>query len=80
MRNRSKILPQTIIIIMRGGQKNVFLFFEMVVRTRCPVKLQLTVFVGKMQYVPSMKLIERAGAGDYLRHLLTVSSRHQHLI
>ena len=27
----------------------------------------------------SIKLIERAGAGDYLRHLLAVSSHHQHL-
>ena len=32
-----------------------------------------------MQHAPSsIKLIERAGAGDYLRHLLAVSSRHQH--
>ena len=45
------------------------------------MKLQLTVFAGKMQHVPSsIKLIERAGAGDYLRHLLAVSSRRQHLI
>ena len=53
----------------------------MVVRVRCPVKLELTVFAGKkMQHAPSsIKLMERAGAGDYLRHLLAVSSRHQHL-
>ena len=52
----------------------------MVVRIRCPVKLELTVFAGKMQHAPSpIKLIERAGAGDYLRHLLAVRSRHQHL-
>ena len=52
----------------------------MVVRIRFPVKLELTVFAGKMQHAPStIKLIERAGARYYLRHLLTVSSRHQHL-
>ena len=56
------------------------MFFEVVVRIRCPVKLELTVFAGKMQHAPSrIKLIERAGAGDYLRHLQPVSSRHQHL-
>ena len=61
-------------------KKKTFLFFEMVVRIRCHVKFEPTVFAGKMQHAPSsIKLIEQAGAGDYLRHLLAVSSRHQHL-
>ena len=77
MQNRSKILPKTIIIIMKK-KKKTFLFFEIVVRIRCLVKLELTVFAGK-NAPSSIKLIERAGAGDYLRHLLAVSSRHQHL-
>ena len=49
MENRSKILPKTIIIIMtkKKKKKKTFLFFEMVVRIRCPVKLELTVFAGK---------------------------------
>ena len=52
----------------------------MVVRIRCPVKLELTVFAVKnATCASSIKLIERAGAGYYLRHLLAVSSRRQHL-
>ena len=65
------------IIIMT---EKTFLFFEMVVRIRCPVKLELTVSPAKRQHAPSsIKLIEQAGAGYYLRRLLAVSSRHQHL-
>ena len=61
-------------------KEETFLFFEVVVRIRCPVKLELMVSPAKMQHAPSsIKLIERAGAGDYLRHLLAVSRRHQHL-
>ena len=79
MQNRSKILPKTMIIIRSLGQKN-YLFFEMVVRILCPMKLELTVFAGKMQHAPSsIKLVERAGDGYYLRLLLAVSNRHQHL-
>ena len=76
MQNRFEILPKIIITIVT---KLAFLFFEMVVRIRCPVKLELF-SPAKMQHAPSsIKLIERAGAGVYLRHLLDVSSRHQHL-
>ena len=31
------------------------MFFEVVVRIRCPVKLDLTVFVGKMQHAKFKK-------------------------
>ena len=40
MQNRSKILPKTVIIIMK--KKKTFLFFEMVVRIRCHVKFEPT--------------------------------------
>ena len=57
--------------------KKTFLFFEMVVRIWCPVKLELTVFAGKNATCAVFKcnmrrLIERACADDYIRHLLVV--------
>ena len=47
MKNRSKILPKTVIVIMTI--KKTFMLFEMVglVRIRCHVKFELTVFAGK---------------------------------
>ena len=79
MQIRSKIRPKTIIIIMT---KKFCSLKKLVVRIRCPVKLEPTVFAGKnatCAVFNIIKLIKRAGAGYYLRHLLAVSSRHQQM-